>query len=240
MEIIIAIIAIIGIWVIAKHWMRISSNEKRINNEMQQLGLSMEELAGLDREEAEAKIARAQQKYRESLLAKGIDIYNFMPVIGQDIAWIDIVRHVFRILEFDRGGTVVGPNNEVKAESMLLPYGYLIAESPILNQPVKIPICHAFDFLQAAMVFDSPEIIAEIGTQYELLVTYAPKKAYSDGRGKGQWHVMHYVITPHGTLDRYYDYEYDQHMKYPKPEKLFGQFIYEGETSIEFNNAPDL
>lgn len=61
------------------------------------------------------------------------------PEIGRAIKWTDIVGHVFRVLEFDRGGTTVGPSDKVKASGRFKPYGYLLVESPILNPPAWLP-----------------------------------------------------------------------------------------------------
>ena len=70
------------------------------------------------------------------------------------IAWIDIIGHAFHVLEFDRAGTKISPGNKVNAKSSFKPYGYLLVESPILNQPVRLPIVHHDDFLLADSVFD--------------------------------------------------------------------------------------
>ncbi len=96
------------------------------------------------------------------------------PEIGRDIGWTDIIRHVFRVKEFDRTGTTVGPGDKVKASGRFKPYGYLLVESPILNQPARLPIVHRDDFLLATTVFDDPQFAEFVETE-ELLVTYAPK-----------------------------------------------------------------
>jgi hypothetical protein len=100
---------------------------------------------------------------------------NITPEIGKEISWADIVNHTFRALEFDRNGTTIDQNYQVKAKSSFQPYGYLLAESPILNQKVRIPIIHRDDFLLADSVFDQPNF-ATMGEEKELLVTYAPKQ----------------------------------------------------------------
>ena len=63
---------------------------------------------------------------------------NKIPEIGKDIPWNVIANHVFRILDFDRTGTIIKNNGKVKAKSLFKPYGYLIVESPILNNPLEI------------------------------------------------------------------------------------------------------
>lgn len=68
---------------------------------MRQLGINPEEFERLSKEETIARVAEAQEKHCEDLLARGIDVSAITPEIGQDVAWIDIVRQVFRVLDFD-------------------------------------------------------------------------------------------------------------------------------------------
>ena len=157
------------------------------------------------------------------------------PEIGLDISWSHIVRHFFKVLEFDKAGTAIGPNDEVQALSESRPYGYLIVESPVLEEPTRLPIIHRDDFLLAASVYDEPKLV-DLVDQEELLVTYAPKKVLPGGLSGDPSHVLHYVITPHGTLDRYYA---DQvHRLKPAPEKLLGSFAYDGEIKVQLNLQP--
>lgn len=154
-----------------------------------------------------------------------------IPEIGRDIRWIDIVGHVFRVLEFDRAGTTIGPGDTVKALSLFKPYGYLLVESPILNQPGRLPIVHRDDFLLAASVFDEPHLLEAIKTE-ELLVTYVPKQKLPMG-AIGLSHGLHYVITSRCTLDRYYSTGNDMHMRSPAPEKIFGALVWDGELRVK-------
>jgi len=213
----------------------------------QQLGLSEEEMALLKnalqrgkQEEAMQYIAAAQQrKLAEFQAATGIDVAAITPVIGFQISWSDVVRQVFRICDFDRSGTTIGPNDQVHALSPDLPYGYLLVESPILNQRAQLPVIHCDDFRLAANFFDEPPASDAI-EKMDFLVTYVPKQLRQDGRTGSAHHVLHYVIAPRGTLERYYAVNNDQHMRNPKPEKLFGPFIYEGEIGIQMNHVPRL
>lgn len=168
----------------------------------------------------------------------GIDVSTRSPKIGTDIPWTDILRHLFRVLEFDRVGTAIGPKGQPQALSDFAPYGYLLVESPILNQPVRLPIVHRDDFCLAASVFDEPKLV-DLVNEEELLVTYAPKKVLSGGLAGDTSHVLHYVITPRGTLDRYYTSEEDDHMAMPAPERLLGPFVYEGEIKVQLNFEPE-
>jgi len=100
--------------------------------------------------------------------------------LAKKISWADIINHAFRILEFDRNGTAIDQNNRVKAKSSSEPYGYLLAESPILNNRIRLPIIHRDDFLLAAGVFDNPKL-ATLVVDEEFLVTYAPKHVLPKG-----------------------------------------------------------
>lgn len=156
------------------------------------------------------------------------------PEIGSDILWIDVVGHVFRVLEFDRAGTTIGAGDTVKAKSRFKPYGYLLVESPIFNQPAKLPIVHRDDFILAATVFDEPHL-ADLVTEEELLVTYVPKRHLPTGHALGPSHALHYVIVPRGTLDQYYDT--DAHLIAPL-NQVFGELVYEGEIRVQVNSEP--
>ena len=239
MDVLIAVVVIAGFVLVGRRLLRRRRLQRLITNEMSHLGFSPEDFAGLNREQAIEKIAEAQQIYRETLAARGVDLGDLTPEIGRDIAWSDIIRHVFRVIEFDHAGTTVGPGDAVKAASQFSPYGYLLVESPILNQPVNLPIAHRDDFLLATTVLDEPES-AGLLERGELLVTYAPKRTLPDGRMAGSSHALHYVLSPHGTLERYYDHENDVHMANPAPEKLFGPFVYDGEIRVQVNADPQL
>lgn len=160
------------------------------------------------------------------------------PEIGKDIAWTDIIGHAFHVLEFDRAGTKIGPGNKVKAKSLFKPYGYLLAESPILNQPVRLPVVHRDDFLLADGVFDDPKW-PQVSEKYELLVTYVPKRKLPWG-AVGVSHGLHYVITPKGTLEKYYLVGNDMHVAKPKPEKLFGTLVWGGLLRVQVNPNPKI
>jgi len=191
-----------------------------------------------ERKVAVQEIAEIQERHRASLLAAGIDTSAVVPEVGRDLQWTDIVRQVFRVLEFDRAGTTIGPRNQVKPASSLKPYGHLVVESPILNQSVRLPIVHRDDFLLAASVFDD-ERLTDVMKEQELLVTYVPKHKLPKGLA-GTSHALHYVITPRGTLDRYYEIDDDVHMAKPAPEKLFGPLVWEGEIRVQVNADPRL
>jgi len=159
------------------------------------------------------------------------------PEVGRDISWAEIVRHVFRVVEFDRAGTTIAEDGTIRGASRFEPYGYLLVESPILNERVRLPIVHRDDFWLAASVFDEPKLMEVVATE-ELLVTYAPKHVLAKGLAGGTSHSLHYLITPRGTLQRYYEFEGDAHIAKPAPEKIFGAFVYEGEIKVQVNPEP--
>jgi len=227
-------------------WLKAKRSEKAF---FKNLGLTKEESTEIkedlrrgDSEKAEKKIARAQEKQKKKLKEAGIDIDNIVPVIGKEISWTDIVQMVFRVLEFDRSDTKMplnGQPSDIKAGSLNRPYGYLLVEAPTLNQPIHLPIIHRDDFWLATTVFDEPQF-SKLVTDEELLVTYAPKHTLHNGFSGSPHHVLHYVITPKGTLDSYYSMNNDIHMAKPEPQKLFGPFVYEGEIRVEVNLEPKL
>jgi hypothetical protein len=182
--------------------------------------------------------SKYEQHQPKSHMAAKINMSTRPPKIGTDIPWADILRHLFRVLEFDRAGTTIGPKNQLQALADFTPYGYLLVESPILSQTVRLPIVHRDDFWLAASVFDEPNLVDLINDE-ELLVTYAPKKVLARGLAGDTSHALHYVITPRGTLDRYYASEADDHMAKPVPERLLGAFVYEGEIKVQLNFEPE-
>ena len=88
---------------------------RRYEKELAKLGLDPQERALIeadiargDHEGATARIAAAQEKQRAAFAAKtGIDPRTIVPMVGRQISWSDVVRHVFKVCEFDRAGTTV-------------------------------------------------------------------------------------------------------------------------------------
>ncbi len=197
----------------------------------------LNQLANGNRTAVIQRLQEVQERQRASLLEQGIDPLEIIPLIGRDIKWTDIVRQVFRVLEFDRTDTIVLADDTVKASTLTKLYGYLLVESPILNFNARLPIIHRNDFVLATTVFDEPRLAKKVA-QEELLVTYFPKHKLPMGLG-GVMHVLHYVIVPQGTLERYYEFNNDEHMAKPAPEKLFKRFAWKGEIRVEVNPDPE-
>jgi len=237
---------ILFIWVVSLLW-AMAKHESLANKFQKDSGLTPEEFSATLKEKqkgneegVEKIIASAQErakaKYKEET---GIDPKNIVPEIGKEISWADIVNHTFRVFEFDRNGTIVNENNQVKAKSSFQPYGYLLAESPILNNRVKMPIIHRDDFLLVAGVFDDPKLSNLVASE-ELLVVYAPKHLGPKGISASPHHVLHYALVPSGTLDSYYSANNDAHFAKPEPQKLFGPFVYQGEIKVQINSEPKI
>jgi len=185
------------------------------------------------------RVSNATNAYMLDRMAKELAGGN-EPLVGVEIPWKVIVRQVFRVTDFDRKGTRI-ENDKVIEPPLNTPYGYLIVESPMLNQPARLPLLHQGDFWLAASVFDDPTWSTAIADE-ELLTTYAPKKMHSDGlpttdRSGNTTHCMHYTIAPKGTLARYYEAGGGHH---PALEKLFGDFVYEGEVRVGVNRNPTI
>lgn len=242
-----AINTLLFFWVVALLFAMAKQENKVIDTLKKSYGLTPEESSTLLEEKrkgneksVEKMLATAQKraktKYKK---ATGVDVKDIVPEIGKEISWVDVVNHALRVLEFDRNDTTIDQNNQVKAKSSSQPYGYLLAESPILNNKVRIPIIHRDDFLLAASVFDEPKP-TDLAVDKELLVTYAPKHLLPKGISGSPHHVLHYAITPHGTLDSYYSMDNDKHMAKPDPQKLFGPFVYKGEIKVQINSEPKI
>ena len=223
------------------------SKNNQIEKFKKQFGLTSEEVdsllkdwQGLSDEEKLKKMSDLQEKRKKDFKeATGVDASNIVAEIGKEISWADIVNHTFQVLDFDRNGTIIDENNQVKAKSRFKPYGYLLAESPILNNRVRLPIIHRDDFLLAASVFDEPKLATTVKDE-ELLVVYSPKHLGPKGLSGSPHHVLHYAIVPSGTLDSYYSANNDAHFAKPEPEKLVGQFVYQGEIKVQINAEPKL
>ncbi|MEN6335596.1 MAG: hypothetical protein ABFE01_15200 [Phycisphaerales bacterium] len=199
-----------------------------------------QDLSRGDRAAAECRIASAQARSKAALRIMGVDIDTMIPVIGQHIQWSDIIGQVFRVREFDPGDTVLQADGQVSAKTLAQPYGYLLVESPILNQPAVLPICHRDDLFLASSAFDEPKMAQAVVEEAELLVTYLPQDVFPDGRAASLQHHLHYVVVPLGTLHRYYEVADAVHLAKPAPEKLFGSFMYEGELRVQANPDPHL
>ena len=238
---------VVFIWIISLLWAMAKHEKLEIKKFIDKSGLTPEEFSFIqedsrkgDHEAVLQKLSKAQEQHAKKFKeATGIDSKDIVPEIGKEISWSDIINHVFRVLEFDRNGTIIDQNNQVKAKSKFEPYGYLLAESPILNNRVRLPIIHSDDFLLAVSVFDEPNLADHVVSE-ELIVTYSPKHLLPKGLSGSPHHVLHYAITPLGTLYSYYSMNNDVHYGKPDPQKLFGPFVYEGEIKVQINNRGQL
>jgi hypothetical protein len=223
-----------------------NSKKKKLEKLISDYGLTPEEFSlyqgyqksGNEKGKLEL-ITNAQERKRKELKeTTGIDTSNFVAEIGKDIFWNQIVNHIFKVLDFDRSDTTI-EDSQVKAKSLDKPYGYLLVESPILNNKARLPIIHRDDFQLVASVFDEPKLAERIVSD-ELLVVYSPKHLTKNGLSSSPHHVLHYIFVPSGTLDSYYSMNNDEHFAKPDPQKLFGQFVYEGEIKVQVIPEPKL
>jgi hypothetical protein len=233
--------AISSLWIISKYQKSAIDSLKRQGFASEDLNLFFKTLKEKGEnamlQEILNKQNEARQKFKETF---GLDFKDIVLNIGQEISWIDIINHIFRILDFDNNGTIVEKDNQIKPKSLFEPYGYLLLESPILNVKAKLPIIRRQDFISVKKVFDNESLTDLIFNKkiFELLVVYSPKKYSQDGIPLTSHHVLHYVIVPYGTLDKYYSIDNEKHFAIPEPQKLFGSFIYEEEDVVKIK--PDI
>jgi hypothetical protein len=220
------------------------SNRRAIDYNAREFGLTADQTKAvsdashLGRDAAIAKMAEVQAQQKMQLKAAGVEVDAIVPEIGVHMRWDQIVGLVFRVREFDRAGSVITPEGKVVAASPTRPYGYLLVESPVFNQPTRLPIVHSDDFALAASVYDEDQFANAIAGRSELLVTYVPRDKLP-GAAVGITHGLHYLIAPRGTLERYYEgAEGDRRMRSPNPERLFGGFIYAGNIGVKVNQDP--
>jgi len=194
------------------------------------------------------EITKIQAEQRSQLKDVGIDVTAMTPEVGKEIQWQAVVQMVFRVVEFDPSDTLITDDAQVKASSMSKPYGYLIVEAPTLNQAIRLPIVHRDDFMLATRAANylsvgqiDPNLERQIESSStdELLVIYAPKHE-KNGYSASPHHVLHYAITPSGTLDKYYSDTPagNRRMSVPEPQLIFNPFTYEGEIRVQMNPEP--
>lgn len=154
-----------------------------------------------------------------------------IPEIDKKIAMKKIVGHTFRIHDFDRNGTVIESGNQVKAKGWFSPYGFLHVSSPLFENVARLRIIHKDDFFLASSIFDD-ELLSPLIKDSDFLVTYLPKE-HSRGYSMTPHHVLHYALTPKGTLNEYYSSENKKHLIEPEPEKTGTKIRYEGQIKVE-------
>lgn len=221
-------------------WLKSRSEFKRITEEM---GLNSEQTRRLKASLTQGDdavletIKELQDEQRLALKVNDLDYSNTMPEIGNGITWDSVLSMAFRVTDFDKNDTHITDRGEVKAASPHQPYGYLLVESPMLNQAVALPIVHRDDFMLASSVLDDPDVMeTNESLGRELLVTYQPEETTKDGRSTTSAHCLHYALVPRGILESYYSD--DKRMSRPQPELLFGRFVYSGAISVFMNTAP--
>lgn len=129
------------------------------------------------------------------------------------IPWKVIEGQVFRVTHFTPFAWVEG--HRVTGSRAPMPYGVLSVESPILNQPVDMPVRHRDEFLnfwEFKPVIDNSEA--------EVLVSYLPYRGLLGPLLRLGLPCLHARIAPKGELERYY--ADDAHWQNPSArEELF-------------------
>ena len=154
--------------------------------------------------------------------------------IGKSISWRDSINMVFRIIDFDNNGTVIDSNGQVKAKSSFRPYGYLTVTNPNVHESYQMPIIHKDDYFLIEQYFNDPQY-RKVVDEWEILVVYRPKEIVASGAA-GIYHCLHYVITPKGTIVKFYQ-KYGQSPDEEVVEKLFNSFSW-GMVKVEVNENP--
>lgn len=156
--------------------------------------------------------------------------------IGEYISWKESVLMIFKIVGFDDNGTKVGLDGNVKARSLFKPYGYLYVQNPLFPNELKLPIVHKDDFYLIQGVFNNPRLSSLINS-FDILVVYRPKEITASGTA-GFHHNLHYVITPKGTIDSFF-----QKYGIEKPEQIieniFIRFSWDS-IQVETNENPTI
>lgn len=169
---------------------------------------------------------------------------NNIPFIGREIGWDKVVRRAFRVIDFDRNGTVVTPEDQVIPKSDTEPYGFLLVHSPQSKIPAGLPITHKDDFWLVTSVFDDPKFasLLEPPAQVELLVTYAPKTIQENGMAASPQHCLHFALVPNGTMAKYYTSSYSDKGKVKDADNdpVFGKLSYEGYLIVNTVQEPRL
>jgi hypothetical protein len=154
--------------------------------------------------------------------------------IGKIISWYDSINMIFRIINFDDNGTKIDLNGIVKAKSLFKPYGYLAVTNPNSSEVYQLPIIHKDDYLLIEQFFTDPKFKKTVD-ENEILVVYRPKNIHASGLA-GFDRCLHYVITPRGTIESFYD-KYGLFPDEKIIEKLFVKFSW-GMIQVEINKNP--
>ena len=136
------------------------------------------------------------------------------PFVGQEIQWGQIEGDLFRVMRFTPMATAAG--GKVTESVGRMPYGLLKVESPILNQPARIPVNHRDEFLNLWDIYQDGDGMKE-GT--ELLVSYLPYRGFLGFLTRMIQPRLHLRVHPAGELERYYSDE--SHWERPSARDYF-------------------
>ena len=134
------------------------------------------------------------------------------PVIGMQIPWKTIEGDVFRVTHFTPFAVVEG-DKVASPPPVPMPYCVLTVESPIINQPAKMPVNHREEFRN---FWELQYFIAD--AERELLVSYLPYRGFLGPLVRIGAPRLHLRITPKGELERYY--ADDSHWRKPSAREV--------------------
>lgn len=153
-------------------------------------------------------------------------------LVGKSFTWKESINLIFRIINFDRNGTIINSVGTVKAKSIFKPYGFLIVENPAFSKVIKLPILHKDDFLLADSIFGDPNFYGIENTK-DFLVTFRPQND-SSNQLIGVNHGLHYAITPYGTLKKYFE-KFGNDKNLSILDTIFLDFSWNNELRVQIN-----
>jgi hypothetical protein len=159
---------------------------------------------------------------------------NKQPEVGKTISWKDSINVLFKIIDFDRNGTITEGAGSIKAKSIYAPYGYLIVTNPNFTSQIRLPIIHKDDFFLAESVYSDPRFL-KMAKEKDFLVTYRPKLITPNGLA-GIDHALHYCISPNGTIVKYYD-KYANEINTDALDSIFIRFSWDI-LQVQINPKP--
>jgi len=72
-------------------------------------------------------IAMLQNKIDNERKESGLYSDNFTPMIGDDLRWVDVVKMIFRVVDFNQTDTTIDSMGRPQNADLHKPYGFLLA-----------------------------------------------------------------------------------------------------------------
>ncbi len=118
------------------------------------------------------------------------------PLIGTDIPWSFVEGEFFTVDDFSPLATVAD-DGRVTGPPAPMPYGLLTVNSPVLNQPARMPVNHREDFLNFWDITNS----GGVGEGQQLIVTYLPYRGFLGPLLRLFMPVLHLEVFPKSVVD---------------------------------------